>query len=219
MSTPLPARIIVVDDEPIIRDGLAEYLDRTDDIEVVARLSNGAEALDYLHLHHIDLVLMDVRMPIMDGPTALTRIIAEHPRARVVFMASFDDEESVYRVLSEGAHGYLLKSAAPEEFCSAIHAALAGGLPVSPTVNARILRELLPRYRNPVHDFGLSDRERQILCLLCQAASNREIAGRLSLSQSTVKAYVSSIMTKMGCCSRLHIVVSAFEQGLARAGS
>ena len=216
MSTGVPVRVVIVDDEPVARDGLTMYLDGAEDIEVVARLSNGVELLDYLNAHHIDLVLMDVRMPVMDGSTALSRLTVAHPQVRVLFMTSFDDEEIVYQLLSHGGHGFLLKNATPEEIRAAVRAVIDGGVPVSPTVNARIVREAASQYRrrSQLEDFGLSERESDVLKLLCQAASNREIAKRLSLSESTVKAYVSTIMTRMGCTSRLHVVVTAFEQGL-----
>lgn len=210
------ARIVIVDDEPIIRDGLTMYLDGAEGVEVVARLSNGAEVLDYLSSHQVDLVLMDVRMPVMDGPTALLRISERHPGVKVLLMTSFDDEEVAYQVLSEGGHGYLLKSSTPEEIRAGVRAALSGGVPVSPAVNARILQQVLPRrrHRDGGKQFGLTSREHAVLELLCQAASNRDIAVRLSLSESTVKAYVSSIMLKMGCTSRVHVVVTAFEHGM-----
>ncbi|AMD88143.1 hypothetical protein AXF14_11845 [Actinomyces radicidentis] len=213
----LPARLLIVDDEPIIRVGLALYLEREDGVEVVAQLPNGAEALDYLRGHEVDLVLLDVRMPIMDGPTALERIAVEHPGVRVLLLTSFDDDEVMYRALMGGGAGYLLKSSRPEEIRAAARAALEGGVPVSPAVNARLVRELAPAglVRSGTEDFGLSDRERDVLQLLCEAAPNREISRRLCLSESTVKAYVSAIMTKMGCTSRLHVVVTAFEHGLA----
>ena len=99
MSTGVPVRVVIVDDAPIVRDGLTMYLDSAEDIEVVARLSNGVELLDYLDTHRVDLVLMDVRMPVMDGPTALSRLTVAHPQVRVLFMTSFDDEEIVYQVL------------------------------------------------------------------------------------------------------------------------
>ncbi len=181
-------------------------------------MSNGSEALDYLHVYHVDVVLMDVHMPIMDGPSALTRIKTEHPRVRVLFMASLDDEENdkgvVYRLLSGGARGYLLKDSSPEEIRAAVRSVLDGGVPVSPVVSARILNRLLPQHQKRARDFGLSDREREVLELLCRADSNRSIARQLRLSESTVKSYVSSIMRKMDCSSRVHIVVTAFECGL-----
>ncbi|QPL05572.1 MULTISPECIES: response regulator transcription factor [Actinomyces] len=220
MTADNPARIIIVDDEPIIRDGLTMYLDSAEEIEVVARLSNGAEALNYLASHRVDLVLMDVRMPVMDGPTALARMTAEYPEVPVLLMTSFDDEQIVYRVLSQGGRGYLLKSASSEEIRAAIRAVLAGGVPVSPSVNAGIVREAVTQHarRPEPRDFGLSEREEEVLRLLCRAAPNREIAHQLCLSESTVKAYVSSIMMRMGCSSRLHIVVTAFEHGLVSPG-
>lgn len=210
------ARIVVVDDEPIIRDGLTMYLDGAEGVEVVARLSNGAEVLDHLSSHQVDLVLMDVRMPVMDGPTTLLRIAERHPGVKVLLMTSFDDGEVAYQVLSEGGHGYLLKSSTPDEIRAGVRAALSGGVPVSPAINARILQQVLPRRRrrDGGKQFGLTPREHAVLELLCQAASNRDIAVRLSLSESTVKAYVSSIMLKMGCTSRVHVVVTAFEHGM-----
>ena len=127
MSTGVPVRVVIVDDAPIVRDGLTMYLDSAEDIEVVARLSNGVELLDYLDTHRVDLVLMDVRMPVMDGPTALSRLTVAHPQVRVLFMTSFDDEEIVYQLLSHGGHGFLLKNATPEEIRAAVRAVVGGG--------------------------------------------------------------------------------------------
>lgn len=215
-----PIRVVIVDDEPIIRDGLTLYLDSADDIEVVACLANGAELLDYLDTHQADLVLLDVRMPVLDGLAALSRLTTAHVHVRVLFMTSFADDETVDQALSGGGDGYVLKSATPEEIRAAVRAVVRGGVPVSPEINARIVREAASHYRgrSRPNDFGLSERESEVLELLCQAASNRDIALRLGLSESTVKAYVSSIMTRMGCTSRLHVVVTAFEQGLVTPG-
>ena len=215
-SSPRTTRIIIVDDDPIVREVLTTALGSETDIEVVAVVANGAEAVDVVHARTVDVVLMDVQMPVLDGVAATSRILALGGGTRVLLLTTFDDDSFLDGGLAAGASGFLLKTTPPEQIAEAIRTVRSGGKVLSPGPANRL--GLRARGQGPaatIPDPDLTGRERRILHLLCQARTNREIARRLGLTQAAVKADISSMMRKMGVSSRLDVVVEAHRRGLA----
>ena len=216
--SPRTTRIIVVDDDPIVREVLTTALGSNPDIEVVAVVANGAEAVDVVHARTVDVVLMDVQMPVLDGVAATSRILALGGGTRVLLLTTFDDDSFLDGGLAAGASGFLLKTTPPERIAEAIRTVRSGGKVLSPGPAGRVLdryvRGQSPRVAS-TEDLDLSECEQEVLRLLCQARTNREIARRLGLTQAAVKADISSMMRKMGVSSRLDVVVEAHRRGLA----
>ena len=216
-SSPRTTRIIVVDDDPIVREVLTTALGSTPDIEVIATAANGAEAVDVVHARAVDVVLMDVQMPVLDGVAATSRILALGGGTRVLLLTTFDDDSFLDGGLAAGASGFLLKTTPPERIAEAIRTVRAGGKVLSPGPTSRVLdryvRGQSPRVAS-TEDLDLSEREQEVLRLLCQARTNHQIARRMSIADTTVKTHVSSIMRKMGVGNRLEIVVEAHRRGL-----
>ena len=216
-SSPRTTRIIVVDDDPIVREVLTTALGSTPDIEVIATAANGAEAVDVVHARAVDVVLMDVQMPVLDGVAATSRILALGGDTRVLLLTTFDDDSFLDGGLAAGASGFLLKTTPPERIAEAIRTVRAGGKVLSPGPTSRVLdryvRGQSPRVAS-TEDLDLSEREQEVLRLLCQARTNHQIARRMNIADTTVKTHVSSIMRKMGVGNRLEIVVEAHRRGL-----
>ena len=216
-SSPRTTRIIVVDDDPIVREVLTTALGSTPDIEVIATAANGAEAVDVVHARAVDVVLMDVQMPVLDGVAATSRILALGGGTRVLLLTTFDDDSFLDGGLAAGASGFLLKTTPPERIAEAIRTVRAGGKVLSPGPTSRVLdryvRGQSPRVAS-TEDLDLSEREQEVLRLLCQARTNHQIARRMNIADTTVKTHVSSIMRKMGVGNRLEIVVEAHRRGL-----
>lgn len=216
--SPRTTRIIVVDDDPIVREVLTTALGSNPDIEVVAVVANGAEAVDVVHARTVDVVLMDVQMPVLDGVAATSRILALGGGTRVLLLTTFDDDSFLDGGLAAGASGFLLKTTPPERIAEAIRTVRSGGKVLSPGPTSRVLdryvRGQSPRVAS-TEDLDLSEREQEVLRLLCQARTNHQIARRLGLTQAAVKADISSMMRKMGVSSRLDVVVEAHRRGLA----
>ena len=216
-SSPRTTRIIIVDDDPIVREVLTTALGSETDIEVVAVVANGAEAVDVVHARTVDVVLMDVQMPVLDGVAATSRILALGGGTRVLLLTTFDDDSFLDGGLAAGASGFLLKTTPPERIAEAIRTVRSGGKVLSPGPAGRVLdryvRGQSPRVAS-TEDLDLSEREQEVLRLLCQARTNREIARRLNIADTTVKTHVSSIMRKMGVGNRLEIVVEAHRRGI-----
>ena len=217
-SRPRTTRIIVVDDDPIVREALTTALGSETDIEVVAVAANGAEAVDVVHARTVDVVLMDVQMPVLDGVAATSRILALGGGTRVLLLTTFDDDSFLDGGLAAGASGFLLKTTPPERIAEAIRTVRSGGKVLSPGPAGRVLdryvRGQSPRVAS-TEDLDLSEREQEVLRLLCRARTNHQIARRLGLTQADVKADISSMMRKMGVSSRLDVVVEAHRRGLA----
>ena len=215
--SPRTTRIIVVDDDPIVREVLTTALGSNPDIEVVASVTNGAEAVDVVHARTVDVVLMDVQMPVLDGVAATSRILALGGGTRVLLLTTFDDDSFLDGGLAAGASGFLLKTTPPERIAEAIRTVRAGGKVLSPGPAGRVLdryvRGQSPRVAS-TEDLDLSEREQEVLRLLCQARTNHQIARRMNIADTTVKTHVSSIMRKMGVGNRLEIVVEAHRRGL-----
>lgn len=215
--SPRTTRIIIVDDDPIVREVLTTALGSNPDIEVVASVTNGAEAVDVVHARTVDVVLMDVQMPVLDGVAATSRILALGGGTRVLLLTTFDDDSFLDGGLAAGASGFLLKTTPPERIAEAIRTVRAGGKVLSPGPTSRVLdryvRGQSPRVAS-TEDLDLSEREQEVLRLLCQARTNHQIARRMNIADTTVKTHVSSIMRKMGVGNRLEIVVEAHRRGL-----
>ena len=215
--SPRTTRIIVVDDDPIVREVLTTALGSNPDIEVVASVTNGAEAVDVVHARTVDVVLMDVQMPVLDGVAATSRILALGGGTRVLLLTTFDDDSFLDGGLAAGASGFLLKTTPPERIAEAIRTVRTGGKVLSPGPAGRVLdryvRGQSPRVAS-TEDLDLSEREQEVLRLLCQARTNHQIARRMNIADTTVKTHVSSIMRKMGVGNRLEIVVEAHRRGL-----
>ena len=216
-SSPRTTRIIIVDDDPIVREVLTTALGSETDIEVVAVVANGAEAVDVVHARAVDVVLMDVQMPVLDGVAATSRILALGGDTRVLLLTTFDDDSFLDGGLAAGASGFLLKTTPPERIAEAIRTVRAGGKVLSPGPTSRVLdryvRGQSPRVAS-TEDLDLSEREQEVLRLLCQARTNHQIARRMNIADTTVKTHVSSIMRKMGVGNRLEIVVEAHRRGI-----
>ena len=215
--SPRTTRIIVVDDDPIVREVLTTALGSNPDIEVVASVTNGAEAVDVVHARTVDVVLMDVQMPVLDGVAATSRILALGGGTRVLLLTTFDDDSFLDGGLAAGASGFLLKTTPPERIAEAIRTVRTGGKVLSPGPAGRVLdryvRGQSPRVAS-TEDLDLSEREQEVLRLLCRARTNHQIARRMNIADTTVKTHVSSIMRKMGVGNRLEIVVEAHRRGL-----
>ena len=214
-------RVLVVDDQELMRVGFRMVLGAQDDIDVVGEGANGAEAVQLADQLRPDVVLMDVRMPVLDGVEATKRIV-EAGTARVLVMTTFDLDEYVYSALQGGASGFLLKDTQPSHLISALRAVAAGDAVVSPSVTRRLLVRFVGAGGTPMRDVStldlLTDREREVFVLIAKGMSNMEIAEMLFLSEATVKTHVGRILAKLGLRDRVRAVVLAYETGLARPG-
>ena len=208
--------VLLVDDPRLLRDGLRTLLELEDDLQVVAEAENGREALEAYARHAPDVVLMDIRMPEMDGVEATRRIRRAHPEARIIILTTFDDDEYVFDALRAGALGYLLKDVSGAELAEAIRTVAAGGALIEPSVARKVLAEFarLPDLPPAAAEKGLTAREREILGLIAKGLSNRQIAERLYLAEGTVKNYVSSILDKLGVKDRTQAALWAQKHGL-----
>ncbi|QKD78920.1 MULTISPECIES: response regulator transcription factor [Actinomyces] len=221
-ATDREIRIIVVDDDPIVRDAIASALRDAPGIEVVAMAENGADAVSIVHERTVDVVLMDVQMPVLDGVTATRRVREISPATSVLILTTFDDDTFLDGALAAGASGFLLKTTPPAELITAIRTIHEGGKVLSPGPTSRILDRYIsgqPPKTNAAEELDLSEREKEVLELLCQARSNYQIARRLNVAETTVKTHVSAIMRKMKVASRLEIVVEAHRRGLSNGFS
>ncbi len=214
-----PIRILLVDDQRLMREGLRILLELEPDLEVVGEAENGEAALEAYATLRPDLVLMDVRMPGMDGVEATWRLRERWPEARVVILTTFDDDEYVFEGLRAGALGYLLKDVSGSELAQAVRTVAGGGALIQPSVARKVVAEfarLAPPAR--VADAGLADplseREVEILRLLAQGLTNRQIADRLSLAEGTVKNYVTIILDKLGVHDRTQAAIRARQLGI-----
>ncbi|MGW4058496.1 response regulator [Amycolatopsis sp. NPDC004747] len=210
-------RVLLVDDQRLVRAGFRSILDGEDDITVVAEAADGREALQAAHDHHPDVVLMDIRMPVLDG-LAATRHLLEDPgvRTKVVILTTFDLDEDVYGALRAGASGFLVKDTEPEELIHAVRVAARGDALLAPSITRRLIAEFAARGTRPAPSPALerlTEREREVLTLVAAGLSNDEIARELTLSPATAKTHVSRIMTKTGTHDRAQLVVLAYESG------
>ena len=210
-SDPKPIRIMIVDDHLLVRDGLKLLVSTFDDLEVVAVAGDGEQAVGLCGEVQPDVILMDIVMPNMDGPTATARIRESWPDVQVLALTSFVEEDLVRRAIGAGAIGYLLKKASAEELAEAIRAAHQG----RSTIDSDAMQVLIRSARRPPplgHD--LTARERQVLVLLAEGLTNKEIAAKLTLSPATVRVYVSNILSKLGASNRTEAARLALEHHL-----
>ncbi len=212
--------ILLVDDQRLMREGLRTLLEMEPGMRVVGEAANGQEALELYAKLAPDVVLMDVRMPVMDGVEATRQLLARWPQARIVILTTFDDDEYVFDALRAGALGYLLKDVSIQELADAIRVVMAGGVLIEPSVARKVVAELARLGPVPHKDPSslvepLSEREQDILRLVARGLTNREIAQQLFLAEGTVKNYVTNILGKIGARDRTQAAVRARDLGLA----
>jgi len=212
----VPIRVVLVDDQALFRAGIRMVVDSQPDLEVVGEAGDGAEALEVVRAQKPDVVLMDIRMPVMDGLTATAELLRDPDAPKVVMLTTFDLDEAAARAIRGGASGFLLKDADPEFLLAAIRTVHAG----SSVIAAAATRELFAHFSQPAaqpvpSEFAaLTEREREIFALAARGLSNAEIAAREFLSEATVKTHISRILTKLALRDRVQLVVFAFEHGL-----
>lgn len=211
-------RVIIVDDQPLVRSGIAFIISTEPGMSVVSEVANGELALVSVNNHRPDVVLMDIRMPVMDGITA-TRQIHDSGGPPVLVLTTFDDDDVLWGALEAGAAGFLLKDTTADDLIAAVHTVAGGGSWLDPRVTPRVLAAVRGARRagqGRIRGFAdLSERERQVLALIASGASNPEIAEQLYLSERTVKGHVSNIFAKLGARDRAAAIILAFEAGLA----
>jgi DNA-binding NarL/FixJ family response regulator len=213
-------RVVVVDDQDLVRAGLAHILEGEPDLEVVAQSGDGRQALDAVRRTGPDVVLMDIRMPVLDGIAATRSLRADHPEVRVVVLTTFDLDEYVYEALRAGATGFVLKDSPADEIVRAVRVAAAGDALVSPAITRRLIAELA-RHRPPADRQRLAvltEREREVLVAMARGLNNIEVGRALFISEGTVRTHVNHLLAKLQVRDRVQAVVLAYETGLVRPG-
>jgi DNA-binding NarL/FixJ family response regulator len=216
-------RVLIADDEALIRSGIRLVLASADDIEVVAEAADGRAAVDEAARRAVDVILLDIRMPALDGLSALAELARVAPAARVVVLTTFGEDEYISRALAAGAAGFLLKDSAPDELIRAVRAVAAGEAYLSPAVTRRVIgrfrRDDVARATAAGRRLeSLSERELEVLRLLARGLSNADIGGRLFVSEATVKTYMSRLLAKLDCANRVQAALLAHEAGLVDDG-
>lgn len=218
----MTTRVLIADDQALMRGGFRMILDAEDDIEVVGEAIDGEDAIRQYAKLEPDVVVMDVRMPTMDGIEATRRLTAADPPARVLILTTFDLDEYVYRALRAGASGFLLKDRPPEELVAAVRVVAAGDALLAPSVTRRLVEEFAKRPDPPPPPAALNDltdREREVLVCMARGLSNREIAHELFVAETTVKTHVGRVLQKLDLRDRAQAVVLAYESGLVHHGT
>ena len=220
---PAGTRCLVADDQAMVREGFAAVLAAQPGLLVVGQAADGADAVSQARHLAPDVVLMDVRMPVMDGLQATRQILSTPPGPRVLMLTTFDLDDYVYQALRWGASGFLLKDASAQELADAVRIVAAGDALLSPGVTRRLIAEFarMGAPRGPSRDSldGLTERECEVLALVARGLSNAEIAGRLVVAEQTIKTHVSRILMKLGLRDRTQAVVLAYETGLVLPGA
>ncbi len=213
-------RVLIADDQGMVRSGLRSLLEGEDDISVVAEAADGVAAIAATRRTSPDLVLMDIRMPELDGIEATRRLCRDGTSARVLVLTTFDLDEYVFDALRAGASGFLLKDAPAEDLIAAVRVLAAGDALLAPAVTRRVIESFAqqPPPRDPPDLSALSPREAEVFRLLARGRSNAEIAGDLVVSEATTKTHVSSVLAKLGLRDRVQAVIHAYESGLVRPG-
>ncbi|MFF0475382.1 response regulator [Streptomyces sp. NPDC004284] len=215
----MPVRVVLADDQPLIRAGLVMVITDVPDVEVVGEAGNGAEAVQLVRDLHPDVVVMDIRMPGMDGIEATRMITKDVGAPHVVVLTTFDDDDNVYNALRAGASGFLVKDMALDDIIAAVRVVAAGDALIAPKVTRRLIEEFAHRPQRaaalpPKEIQGITGREREVLTLIGRGMSNAEIAEAMFISGATVKAYVTRLLAKLDARDRVHLVIIAYEHGL-----
>ncbi|MGZ4185470.1 MAG: response regulator [Solirubrobacteraceae bacterium] len=216
-------RVLICDDQALVRGGFRAILEARPEIEVVGEAENGAQAVGLAQRRHPDVILMDIRMPVLDGIEATRKLVADGSPARVIVLTTFDLDEYVHAAIRAGASGFLLKDVTPAKLVEAIGIVAHGDALLAPSVTRRLLERFATTL--PVGDRStdalaeLTAREVEVLRLLAGGLSNAEIAAELVVSEATVKTHISSVLRKLGLRDRVQAVIVAYETGLARLGS
>jgi DNA-binding NarL/FixJ family response regulator len=213
----MTVRVVLADDQPLVRAGLRVLIADTPDLDVVGEAGTGAQAVQLARDLRPDVVVMDIRMPGMDGIEATAMITADHAAARVVVLTTFDDDDYVYAALRAGASGFLVKDMALKDILAAIRVVAVGDALIAPGVTRRLIAQFAGRPEPPParrEIDGLTERERQVLTLVGRGLSNAEIAASLFISAGTAKAHVARLLAKLGARDRVQLVIAAYETGL-----
>lgn len=216
-------RLVIADDQALVRDGFCSILNREADMEVVAEAADGAQAVAAVTRTRPDVALLDVRMPVMDGLQAGRRILAAPGPPRVLMLTTFDADEYVYEALRSGASGFLLKDVRSGQLVEAVRTVAAGQSLLSPSITRKLIERFIlagPAAQEPPRELSdLTPREREVLLLIAQGLANAEIAARLYLSEATVKTHVNRLLAKLGLRDRVQAVVLAYESGIIKPGA
>ncbi|WP_430503122.1 response regulator [Micromonospora trifolii] len=215
-------RVLIADDQALLRAGFRALLDSDPQIEVVAEAEDGESAVAAVAVHRPDVVLMDIRMPKLDGIAATRKVLAAADPPHVLILTTYDTDENVFDALEAGAVGFLVKDTPPAQLLEAVRSAVRGGAVISPSTTRRLVDHLVAaRLRRdrpaPPALAALTEREREVLGLIARGCSNREIAGRLHIAELTAKTHVSRVLTKLAVESRVQAAVVAYETGLVQA--
>lgn len=211
-----PIRVLIVDDHTLVRDGLQGMLTTQQDFTVVGEAGNGLEAIEKARELQPDIILMDLRMPELDGVEAMRRIRAEAPQIKVIVLTTYDSDEYVFQAIEAGAKGYLLKDASREELFQAVRATSRGESPFHSSVTARVLRRFAQLSNHAAEADKLSPREMEVLRLIASGSTNKAIAASLSISEGTARTHVANIMQKLGTNNRTEAVTKALEKGIIK---
>ena len=211
MTQSKPLRILIVDDHPMVRSGLEDFIYAYDWMEAVGEAQNGVEAVEFCASHEVDVVLMDIVMPLMDGSEATRRILALDKGVKIIVLTSFQEQDLVQQALKAGATSYLLKNVSAEELAAAIKAAHRGHSILAPEATEALIQAT--RQKSAV-GFDLTPREREVLALLVEGSSNLDISEQLSISMATVKYHLTNIFTKLGAKNRVEAATVALEHNL-----
>ncbi|MGH2947024.1 MAG: response regulator [Solirubrobacteraceae bacterium] len=218
----MSVRVLIADDQALVRAGFRRLLESEPDIDVVGEAQDGLEALDIAARFTTDVVLMDIRMPRLDGLQATRRLLERNARTRVIILTTYDLDEYVFDAIKAGASGFLLKDSAPDQLIAAIHVVAHGEALLAPSVTRRLIEEFArrPTPRTPPSELAdLTPRELEVLKLLVRGHSNAQIAAELVVGEATVKTHVGNLLTKLNLHSRVQAVVLAYESGLVQPGA
>jgi DNA-binding NarL/FixJ family response regulator len=207
-------KLLIVDDHPVVREGIGAMLKREPDFKIVGEASNGLEAVEQARELSPDVILMDLRMPEMDGVEAITRIKEAKPEVKFIILTTYSDDEYIFKGIAAGARAYLLKDAPREELFKAIRAVYRGESLIQPVVASRVLDKLAELSRKNPGAETLSEREVEVLRLMAKGVSNSNIADELSITQSTVKTHITSIFQKLNVTTRTEAVTTALKRGI-----